>query len=258
MSYIHLGSNPIDRYALEAVPTPAPIGPRHQPYGFADYANRVADALQTVGLSVTDEAYGLTHENKRMFGLMEVEPTFPLEHDGYKLLVALRGSHDNSMARTLAAGSEVTICTNMCISGEVQVNTKQTTHIARRMPGLILDAVKTLRGVFQVQEQRFAAYKEFQFKPSWADAALTRLVRVGAVPPSSLGRVISEWDSPSYEEHTQWGMSAWRMMQAVTETYKSPLDETGAPTRMTAPVTTERSIKLTRFLDSVVGLDVAH
>lgn len=258
MSYIHLGSDPIDRYALQAVPTPPPIGPTHHPYSFSDFADRVADSLQTVGFEIVEEGYGLTNEQQRMFGLMTVEPTFDFpEHHDYRMLVGLRGSHDQTFARGLVAGQEVTVCSNLCFSGEINLSTRQTTHIERRLPGMIFNAVQNLKGVFEVQDARNAAYKDFHFKPRWADAAITEMVRRNVINPSHVGRVIKEWDEPTYPEHEQYGDSAWKLFNAATQVMKAPLDETGLPTRMVAPVTSERTLRLTSFLDDVVRFEGA-
>ena len=253
MSYIHLGPEQIDRYELQNVVTPPPVGPWHHPYSFADFADRVADSLQVSGLEVVDEAYGLTHENKRMFGLMTVEPTFEFpEHHDYRMLVGLRGSHDQSIARGLVAGQEVTVCSNLCFSGEINLSTRQTTHIERRLPGMIHDAVQNLRGVFEVQDRRNQTYKDTAIKPRWADAAITEMVRRRIINPSHVGKVIKEWDEPSFEEHNQYGDSVWKLFNGVTQTLKAPLGEHGVPMRMTAPVTADRTIGLTKFLDEVV------
>jgi hypothetical protein len=183
---------------------------------------------------------------------MQVEPAVPQERD-YGMIVGLRGSHDQSFPRGLVAGSRVFVCDNLCFSGEIKVTTRQTTNIERRIGGLVLNAVRNLAGEFEVQDARFDRYKAFELKPRWGDAAITELVRRQVINPSQVGRVISEWDQPSHEEHEESGWSAWRFHNAVTEALKVPVGDDGLPTRAAAPLAMERTIGLTSFLDDVSG-----
>lgn len=249
---LHTGANAITREQLAQVPTPAPLGRFHKPVPYIDFVDKVADAMSTFGLRVLDEQYGLMRDGSRFFGLMELAPVAQVDRD-YALMVGLRGSHDQSLPRGLVAGSRVFVCDNLSFSGEVKVTTKQTLNIERRLPGLIMDAVRNLHGVFEVQDARFNTYKAFQLKPRWGDAAITEMVRRGVVTPSQVGRLVHEWDTPSHEEHTQHGWSLWRLMNAVTETLKSPLDEHGLPTRTNAPMVMERTVGMTQFLDEIAG-----
>ena len=94
------------------------------------------------------------------------------------------------------------------------------------------------------------AYQEHTFNsPRHGDAALVEMHRRGALTPAQLGRAIAEWDSPSYEEHGQFGDSAWKLLNAVTESQK--------PTGQTINMDTvrERTATASRFIDEVVGID---
>lgn len=249
---LHCGSQPINRQDLAAIPTPPPMGPRHHPYPYGDYVDQVEDALGTVGLRVVEEQYGALKDGARFFGLMQVEPAVQTDRD-YGMIVGLRGSHDQTFPRGLVAGSRVFVCDNLCFSGEIKMTTRQTTNIERRIGGLVLNAVRNLAGEFEVQDARFDRYKEFELKPRWGDAAITELVRRQVINPSQVGRVISEWDEPSHEEHAEHGWSAWRFHNAVTEALKVPIGNDGLPTRAAAPLAMERTIGLTSFLDDVSG-----
>ena len=252
---LHCGADSISRQELALVPTPPAMGPRHHPVAYSDFVDLVADSLDLIGLRVIDERYGLLKDGSRFFGLMEAQPIHGLVERDYSLMIGLRGSHDQSLARALVAGSRVFVCDNLAFSGEVSISTKQTTYIERRLPGMVLNAVKGLDGVFQVQDARFAAYKGFQIKPRIGDAAITEMVRREVINPSQVGRVIREWDKPAHEEHEQYGWSLWRMHNAVTEALKAPIDEHGMPTRAGAPVAMERTMGLVRLLDEIAHFD---
>lgn len=250
---LHCGANSIDRAGLCDLPLPKARGPRHFPVPFCDFADGVADALNYVGMRLVDERYGVTRDGNRFFGLMEVAPVVGDSKD-FSMMMGLRGSHDQSISRGLVGGARVFVCDNLSFSGEVEIKTKQTTNILNRLPGLILEAVKQINGVFEVQERRFDTYKEFELKPRWGDAALTEMVRRGVLNPSRMGRAIEEWDHPSHEEHEENGYTLWRFHNAITEALKAPVDEkTGLPERAVAPLLMDRTVKMTQFLDEVCG-----
>jgi hypothetical protein len=252
---LHCGSNPISRQELGEIPTPPPLGARHHPYPYLDFVNQVEDGLRTVGLQIVEEQFGAPKDGARFFGLLEVEPIRKDRDRDFGMIVGLRGSHDQSFPRGMVAGSRVFVCDNLCFSGEVKVSTRQTTYIERRMPGLVLNAVRDLAGTFRIQDERFDAYKQMELKPRWGDAAITELVRRQIVTPSQVGRVIQEWDTPSHEEHLEHGRTAWTFHNAVTEALKTPLGEDGLPTRAAAPVAMTRTVGLTRFLDEIAGFN---
>jgi hypothetical protein len=250
---LHCGSQPMSRVELALVPTPPPMGNRHHPYPYIDYVEQVGNALQACGFKLISETFGVNRQGAQFFGLMEVLPWNRPDDAGYSRLIGLRGSHDQSLPRGLAAGSRVFVCDNLCFSGEVTVNTRQTTYVERRMPGLVLNAVRNLAGAFEVQDARYDRYRSFELKPRWGDAAIVELMRRGVIGPSHMARVVREWDEPSHAEHAENGHSVWRLMNAVTEVLKPALDDNGIPTRATAPSTIGRTVRMTQFLDEVAG-----
>jgi hypothetical protein len=255
---LHCGAEPLTRSAIDLLPTPAPLGRHHNPVPYGDFIDLTTQALRQVGLQIVEEQYGALKDGNRFFGLMQVAPVQALAaNDDFGLMVGLRASHDQSLARGLAIGSRVFVCDNLCFSGDVTINTKQTTHIQDRLPGMVYDAVQTVPGHFELQEQRFGAYKEMELKPRWGDAALVELIRRDVLSGSALAKALKEWDTPSHEEHEQYGHSVWRLMQSVTEALKAPIDpETNRPTRAAAPVAMEKTVRMTGFLDEICGFDV--
>lgn len=252
---LHCGADAMNRAQVNLIPTPAPMGPRHKPVPYADFIDLTVDALDSVGLRVLDEQYGALKDGSRFFGLMELGGTFAADDSDFALMLGLRASHDQSLARGLVIGSRVFVCDNLAFSGEVQISTKQTLNIEERLPGMVYEAVQTLPGHFEVQHKRFDAYKGHELKPRWGDAALVELVRRDVLSGSAMAKALREWDKPSHEEHEQYGHSTWRLMQAVTEALKAPRDEEGNPTRPAAPMAMQKTVAMTRFLDEIVGFD---
>lgn len=255
MSLLYSQAN-ISRQGLSELVTPPALGAFHQPYGFGQYVDDIEESLDIAGLQVANQEFEVTHEGNRLFGVLEVEPKAGelITAEEWKLLVGLRGSHDQRIPRGLTLGSQVLVCSNLCFSGSLgTVNTKQTTNIGLRLPHLIRDAVNRIPELAERQEKRFDAYKHLELSPRVGDAALTELFRRGALSAPQLGRAIKEWDEPSYIEHTHADAGAttrsgWRLFNAVTEVQK-PTGNNHNP-----DLVRQRTEIASTFLDECVGL----
>jgi hypothetical protein len=261
---LHCGANAINRAELYGVlPIHGALGARHNPVPYGEFVDLVTENLQHAGYRIKEESYGVLADGNRFFGLLELEPAaLPagrvLEGEyiaakDWALTVGLRGSYDQTLPRGLAVGSRVFVCDNQAFSGEVVMQTKQTTHIRDRLPRLVGQAVQQVGGLERAQDLRFETYRETPLHKRHGDAAIIELVRRQAINPSQVGRVVAEWDTPSHEEHLHAakGRTVWTLHNAVTEALKPPADS-GRPNVLP---TQARTIAMTKFLDEVVGIE---
>ena len=233
---------------LAAVPTPAPMGAFHQPVGFGDFLELIKHRMSTVGINVANEEYVLDGSGQTFFGCMELALD-GFQRDDMSITLGVRGSHNQKVPRGITLGNRVMVCSNLCFSGDIgTMSTKQTTNVWQRLPGLVDQAVATIPQLAHREEERVEAYKMYGMKPRVGDAALVELTRQGALTSAQLGRAIQEWDRPSFEEHTESGFSAWRLLNAVTEVQKP----TGANVNM--DTVRERTSRAVQWMDDVVGL----
>jgi len=190
---------------LASLPVPDAQGPRHFVYPFSDYANLVVDNLSANGLVPANAEFAVSKDNMRMFGTIEVRS----ERTDLSWVVGLRGSYDQSVSRGLVVGESVMVCSNLCFWGEVKVETKQTTFIARRIPDLVERIAARLPASFEREERLIDRMKDREIKLSAGDALLARVFRNGGLTSAQLGRALEEWDTPSYPEHLADGRNAW-------------------------------------------------
>jgi hypothetical protein len=172
---------PVSRSQLAMIPTPPPRGPRHRPYPFGSYVEDVHEALDRVGITVAEEEYAVTKDHQRMFGMMEIEASNPLEGelitaDEWRLELGLRGSHDQRTGRGLVLGDKVMVCSNLQL--------------------------------------------DFALRNRAGDAALVEIFRRDGLSSAQLGRAINEWHEPSFDEHGELGWTLWRLKNAVTQSLK--------------------------------------
>ena len=254
---LHTGAESIDRAGLANLPMPRPMGARHVIRPFIQDVEVVADALSQYGLMIADESYGVKYNDGmpgQFFGLLEIAPKVlhgeVITAREFALQVGIRGAYDQSLARGLAVGSRVFVCDNLAFSGQVNVQTKQTTNLDRRIVGLLQEAVSRVPVMAEYQEKRFISYKSHALRPRAGDAALIECVRRGILNPSNVGKAIQEWDAPTYPEHAADGHSLWTLQNAVTEAIKPPKDSG----RADVLPAWDRTTKLTAFLDEFAGL----
>ena len=216
---------------LANLQTPAPLGARHAPYPFYNFANDTVNAIEDAGFTIEVEEYAITKDEKRLFGLLNISrpvaplaPTFvrrALHQPEWNLLVGLRGSHDQSVSRGLVIGSQVMVCSNLCFHGDLgNWNSKQTTNIAHRVPEMVRDAVA---GLGTAGERLTIDFDDFNLRQITRDAGddvLLDIFRAGGFSASQLGRAIADWDECSVEEHTANGRNIWWLFNSATMALK--------------------------------------
>jgi hypothetical protein len=233
---------------LASIPTPAPLGRFHQPVGFGDFLDLVKLRLDRAGISIHQEEYVTADENQTFFGQMVIGVD-GFEKEGVQLTLGIRGSHNQKVPRGICLGNRVIVCSNLMFNGDLaNVSTKQTTNVWSRLPAMVDTAVGHLPQMAEREAARIDAYKLFDMKPRWGDAALVEMHRRGAMSGAQLTRAVTEWDEPTYEEHAEDGFTAWRLLNAVTEAQKPSGD------RCNMDTVRNRTSIAAGFLDEVVGL----
>ena len=240
---LHCGAELTPKYDPRILDIPKSMGPRHAPFPYIDLIDGTESAFQSLGLRIKQEAYGTLKDGSRFFGMLELASNA----DDFSIVVGLRASHDQSISAGFVAGAGVFVCDNLSFSGEVKLATKQTLNVMHRLPEMIYSASQSTKHLIQRQYDRVEAYKEIALPNRAGDAAITELVRRGAVNPSQVGRLIEEYDTPSHEEFE--APNIWRLHNAVTEIYKPTNGHTNM-VQMPA-----RSALLTEFCDQLAGLN---
>jgi hypothetical protein len=248
--------NYLTRAQVSNIITPPAMGRFHQPYPFDTYLDDVEHGLNTAGLCILGEEYAVQKDGQRLFGVMEVGLKTEglkgqlITSDEWKVLLGVRGSHDQSVQRGMALGSQVMVCSNLCFHGNIgTLNTKQTLNIGSRLPGMIRGAVQQIPAMAERQGKVFDEMKSFPLKPRFGDAALCEIYRRDGFSAAQLGRAINEWHEPSYEEHAADGFTAWRLLNASTQALKP----TGGQAHI--DIVEGRSRVASQFIEEVMGLD---
>ena len=207
----------IERDQLDYLPKPESLGRFHAPYPFAEYVEDIHNALSRHAITVSDEEYVIQKDAQRLFGMMVIES----DARDFQLTLGVRGSHDQSVPRGIALGSNVLVCSNLCFSGELFTGkAKQTVHNAGRILTMIDAAVESIAPAAQTQQQQFDRMKAADFSSrDRADSILIEAFKRGALSGSQLGVAIREYDKPSFTAHKEYG-DLWRLFNACTQAIK--------------------------------------
>ena len=232
----------MNRQDLRHIVTPAPMGPRHHPYSFAEFADNTVNAIERAGYTVTEEDFAVQKDGMRMFGLLKVSnaPTHipsqslavaPSENvpalykPKWDLLVGVRGANDQSIARGLLVGTRVMVCSNLQFDGNLGVwKRKQTTNIESEMPDIIGHAVSQLDRKQEAFTIDFDAFNRIQISRDDGDRILLDILRddQDSLSASQFERAIEHWDKlpKEFEEHSANGRNLWWLFNACTHGLK--------------------------------------
>jgi hypothetical protein len=207
--------------------------------------NEVERALTASNMRIVNESFGVTEDNARMFGLLQVANC--QETKDYAYVIGLRGAIDKSLSRGLAVGSSVFVCDNMAFSSEIVMHRKQTKNILEDLPLMVDTAIGQLSAKWNDQGRRIDTYKQTAIGNK--DAAYLLMEMAGDVfPAQKLPDIYAEFKSP---RHAEFGKeNLWAMFNAVTEFLK-PKTDSKASGLWTMPARTGR---LHKMCDDFAGL----
>lgn len=221
---LHCGTNHVTRDQVANNETPAPTD-SHYPIPHELLIERVQEQLYDAGYNVTQEAYGMTAEGDRFFGLMQLvrENDAAIAAD-HSIVLGVRNSHDKSFAASIVAGSGVFVCDNLSFSGEIKVARKHTVNILRDLNGLVHRSISRLAAAYRQQEVAFEAYKNYVISNEEAAHMLVEGMSKKVFGCTQVPNIWKEWKEPSHEEFTK--NNVWKLFNAVTEVAKEWSPET--------------------------------
>jgi hypothetical protein len=232
----------MSRQDMRHIPTPPPMGRRHHPYSFADFADNTVNAIERAGYTVKEEDFAVQKDGMRMFGLLKVSNApnhIPLQSlsvptsenvpalytPEWDLMVGVRGANDQSIARGLVIGTQVMVCSNLCFSGDLgEWSRKQTTNVESDMPAIISGAVNQLDKENKKFTIDFDAFNRIQISRDDGDRILLDILRdkKDSLSASQFERAIAHWDElpQEVEEHSANGRNLWWLFNACTHGLK--------------------------------------
>lgn len=244
----HCGAHKVSREVLRAVQAPESTQ-TFQPISHESMVSNIERQLTKIGLDVVQEVHAVSHEGLRYFGMLEVRNGS--EHSDYSTVLGIRNTNDKSFRAGMVIGSGVFVCDNLCFSGEIEVGRMHTLNILNDLPDLILNALKLVGAAQGFQDKRIAAYRETELTDTVVNNLLIEAFDAKVISSNKIGRVLTEWRAPRHQEFVDAGQTAWRLMNAFTETLKP-----GRLSNLFALPTKTQALHT--ILDRVSGVDPAN
>jgi hypothetical protein len=195
---LHCGGAAASWKDVCAVPVP-PNTKTHYPVRHREFVDIVRDQLGEAGVNIREEVHALNWAGTHYFGLMKLG-----EDDGdkgYSTVIGLRNSHNKAFSAGFVMGSQVFVCDNLCLSGEVKIQRKHTVNILRDLPGLVSQGIGTLGRKKVEQDTRISYYKDFKLESKDVhDWVVRASVDNGLFPSRSIPKILKEYRTPKHKE----------------------------------------------------------
>ena len=203
---VHAGAQRLGRQDLPTIGTPEATA-THKPIPHATLVATIVEALAYRQLDVVRDEYAVTGDGMRLFGFLEVN----LEHDGVRLALVFRNSHDKTFAFGLLAGYRTFCCDNLAFHGEfVAIAKKHTKHVD--LVDVVGIGVDRVQRHFQQVIATVDAWRGFALADAHAKAIIYDAFVAGqlAAPKYLAGTVHRHYFEPAHPEfqpRTLWSLS---------------------------------------------------
>lgn len=170
------------------------------------------------GIQIQEEAYGLSHEGARVFGVLSLKAKRLPTAKESDLVLGIRNSHDKSFCAGLALGNRVFVCDNLSFIGTRTLARKHTRFVERDLPALIARILGKLGEWATRQAEVIGAYEATALNDEQAHDFMIRSVRTGVIAPSRLTPVIEAWHRDDRPRHL------WGLFNDYTEALKGTME----------------------------------
>lgn len=210
---LHRGAREVSLDELMKVPTPEPTA-THFPIPFHRTLDITLSNLRDAGFTPTRQKLAILRE-ERFFATIDLQSRLV---QGVNLAVAIRSSHDASLAYGFVVGSRVFQCDNLSMSSDLSIHVKRKhTRRGEECFGTAMcQVIRERLPQFQEQEaKRIQCMMHTDIKDDFAESQLLRLYQdEGILSPRSLPTALKEWREPSFEDFDQ--KNIWRLYNSVT------------------------------------------
>jgi len=217
---LHMGAHRVSEETVRALGVPNATA-THRPIAHRDLIDLVLAAVERNNLQVTAQAHGLTHDNSRYFGLLNVGHQDDATKE-WTRVIGMRNAHDKRFAAGVVAGSQVLVCDNLCFSGEIEAARKHTVNISAELPGIINRAIGKMGEVWQQHADRVDRYKDCEISDPNVHHVVIRAVDRGAMANSYIPKVLEAYREPPHEAFRP--RTVWSLHNAFTEVFKERVD----------------------------------
>jgi hypothetical protein len=203
---LHAGAKLVGRQNLRDIVTPEGTE-THKPIPHHVLVETIAESLAYRKLDITRDEYAVSPDGMRVFGFVEVN----IEHNGVRLALVFRNSHDRSCSLGLISGTRCFCCDNMAFHGEfIAVARKHTKNL--NLAETVGIGVDRIQRHFQKVMADLDVWRGFELSDTRAKSIIyDALVRGNVDAPKHLAASVDDFyfnpKYPEFEPRTLYSLS---------------------------------------------------
>ena len=212
---LHRDATLVGRQELLALQTPEATD-THKPIPHHQLVEAMVESLAYRKLDIVKDEYAVSSDGMRLFGFLALN----LEHEGIRLAIAIRNSHDKSFSLGIVAGYRVFCCDNLAFHGEFAALTKKHTKNVDLVE-VVSTGVDRVQRNFQRMTQQVDAWRDFSLPDLRAKEVIYNAFIVGDLdaPKHMAARVHQNYFEPRHPEFEP--RTLWSLSNAFTESFKA-------------------------------------
>ncbi len=195
-----------------------PATATHCPIDHYEFTQNTLQILEKLlryeGFTLDDCQVALHKEDQQLFGTA----IFRNGREDIQLAIAFRNSHDKTFSAGVAIGGRVFICSNLCISGLIQMLRKHTSKIKDDLRESIMKAVWDIDKQWNTFQSDVDTLRSIQMDDDTAYETFGVAYGRKILSSQQFTKAIAEWHKPSYDHGPK---SLWRWNNACTQIYKT-------------------------------------
>ena len=222
MKNLIYSSNKVSYDQLKEIKKPAPMGSRHFPIDHHELVDIAKRELGANGFDVAQEEHGLSEKGMNCFSGFAIRKS-DFDNTDRELVFGLRNSHNQKFSSSVAVGSSMLVCENLCFSSDITLSRKHTRNIFADLPLIMNNAIQSIQQTWDNEGKRIDSYKNTEANEV---EVINKLLKAGLVKPTKIGEFFDlvqnggvDVDGTKGAFHEYRG-TLWNIFNAITESYK--------------------------------------
>ena len=219
---LHCGARRAEREEVFEVPTPESTS-THHPISHQFFIESIEEAILDAEYELKESAHALDNDGNKYFGLFGIEPQIKkadMFDDESGMVLGARHSHNKSLSVGICVGRKVFVCDNLAFSGEIKFFRKHTKAVESDLQIKLESALEKLPTFADNHKKMMEIFKSREISHEKARDLIIEGGKRSVVPGSKLMNVVKEWEVPSYNKFTEYGLSLYRLHNAFTTVLK--------------------------------------
>ena len=198
------------------------MGSRHFPIDHHELVDIAKRELGANGFDVAQEEHGLSEKGMNCFSGFAIRKS-DFDNTDRELVFGLRNSHNQKFSSSVAVGSSMLVCENLCFSSDITLSRKHTRNIFADLPLIMNNAIQSIQQTWDNEGKRIDSYKNTEANEV---EVINKLLKAGLVKPTKIGEFFDlvenggvDVDGTKGAFHEYRG-TLWNIFNAITESYK--------------------------------------